>query len=198
MDLPKLAHSRAHRPILTLSSHTARPALSPAAPPHPPAPHLRPHPGWDLAWSRSFTPLVLQSAALILAPTYWTALDAGPEGLRHNPRSEEEYLQALIRTRASENECALVVRPLAFPPSLAFYSTSDARDLWRVVHQRRRTGELVARRPGRERRGADRRVGRVRAVQGQDCECGAFLIFPLVFLSPCFWEVWCGRKELAS
>ncbi|GJN92346.1 hypothetical protein Rhopal_005376-T1 [Rhodotorula paludigena] len=72
---------------------------------------------WDLAWSRSFTPLVLQSAALILAPTYWTALDAGPEGLRHNPRSEEEYLQALIRTRASENECALVFTNVGAPAS---------------------------------------------------------------------------------
>ncbi|GAA6053313.1 hypothetical protein JCM3770_006680, partial [Rhodotorula araucariae] len=58
---------------------------------------------WDLAWPRAFQSLLLQNVALVLAPTYWTATDAGPLGLAHNPRSEATYLEHLIPTRAWDN-----------------------------------------------------------------------------------------------
>uniref|UniRef100_A0A0K3CG80 CN hydrolase domain-containing protein n=1 Tax=Rhodotorula toruloides TaxID=5286 RepID=A0A0K3CG80_RHOTO len=65
---------------------------------------------WDLAWPSAFRRLLLLGAEMIIAPTYWTATDAGEVGLRHNPHSEKEYLECLVKTRAWENECALLAR----------------------------------------------------------------------------------------
>lgn len=150
-------------------------------------PRALPAAGWDLAWPRAFQSLLLQNVSLVLAPTYWTAVDAGPLGLKHNVHSEADYLKVLIPTRAWDNECAIVVR---WPPPLsrlllaALRSTVHSRAQQGVqvadgtslpaVHQRGRARELERGRPYRERRGPDRRELRVRAVQGSDRGCGAF------------------------
>lgn len=88
---------------------------------YPDAVAVPPLVGWDLAWPSAFRRLLLLGAEMIIAPTYWTATDAGEIGLRHNPHSEKEYLECLVKTRAWENECALLVRsivPLCFLPVL--------------------------------------------------------------------------------
>ncbi|KAJ8293188.1 putative nitrilase [Rhodotorula toruloides] len=72
---------------------------------------------WDLAWPSAFRRLLLLGAEMIIAPTYWTATDAGEVGLRHNPHSEREYLECLVKTRAWENECALLFTNVAAPAS---------------------------------------------------------------------------------
>ncbi|BGP42336.1 hypothetical protein JCM10449v2_006341 [Rhodotorula kratochvilovae] len=72
---------------------------------------------WDLAWPRAFQSLLLQRASLVLAPTYWTASDAGPLGLAYNPQSEATYLSHLIPTRAWDNECAIVFTNAGAPAS---------------------------------------------------------------------------------
>ncbi|BGP26638.1 hypothetical protein JCM10295v2_005591 [Rhodotorula toruloides] len=78
---------------------------------------------WDLAWPSAFRRLLLLGAEMIIAPTYWTATDAGEVGLRHNPHSEKEYLECLVKTRAWENECALLFTNVAAPAS---WSPGDA------------------------------------------------------------------------
>ncbi|TNY17950.1 carbon-nitrogen hydrolase [Rhodotorula diobovata] len=72
---------------------------------------------WDLAWPRAFQSLLLQNVSLVLAPTYWTAVDAGPLGLKHNVHSEADYLKVLIPTRAWDNECAIVFTNAGAPAS---------------------------------------------------------------------------------
>ncbi|GAA6024174.1 hypothetical protein JCM10207_005594 [Rhodosporidiobolus poonsookiae] len=75
---------------------------------------------WDLASPLSLPSLLLDPAGppdMIIAPTYWTALDAGARGLAHNPRSEEEYLGALVKTRAWEGECAVLFVNAGAPAS---------------------------------------------------------------------------------
>lgn len=72
------------------------------------------HAGWDLAWPRAFEPLLLRGAEMIIAPTYWTGTDGGPEAMRHNPTSESDYLDVLVKARAWDNECAILVS--RFPP----------------------------------------------------------------------------------
>jgi hypothetical protein len=55
---------------------------------------------------------------MIIAPTYWTGTDGGPEGMKHNPNSETDFLQVLVKTRAWDNECAILVSgvsPLLLP-----------------------------------------------------------------------------------
>ena len=70
--------------------------------------------GWDLAWPRAFEPLLLRGAEMIIAPTYWTGTDGGPEGMKHNPNSETDFLQVLVKTRAWDNECAILVSGCLF------------------------------------------------------------------------------------
>ncbi|GAA5894024.1 hypothetical protein JCM6882_007962 [Rhodosporidiobolus microsporus] len=75
---------------------------------------------WDLASPLSLPSLLLHPQGapdLIVAPTYWTALDAGPRGLQHNPESEKEYLDCLVKARAWEGECAMVFCNVAPPAS---------------------------------------------------------------------------------
>ncbi|GAA5823894.1 hypothetical protein JCM11251_003336 [Rhodosporidiobolus azoricus] len=75
---------------------------------------------WDLASPLSLPSLLLHPAGppdLIIAPTYWTATDAGERGLKHNPDSEAEYLAALVKSRSWEGECAMVFCNVAAPAS---------------------------------------------------------------------------------
>ncbi|GAA5867071.1 hypothetical protein JCM3774_004378 [Rhodotorula dairenensis] len=72
---------------------------------------------WDLAWPRAFEPLLLRGAEMIIAPTYWTGTDGGPEGMKHNPNSETDFLQVLVKTRAWDNECAILFCNIGAPAS---------------------------------------------------------------------------------
>ncbi|GAA5986212.1 hypothetical protein JCM10908_006457 [Rhodotorula pacifica] len=72
---------------------------------------------WDLAWPRAFEPLLLRGAEMIIAPTYWTGTDGGPEGLKHNPNSETDFLEVLVKTRAWDNECAILFCNIGAPAS---------------------------------------------------------------------------------
>jgi len=101
-------------------------------------PRALPAAGWDLAWPRAFQSLLLQNVSLVLAPTYWTAVDAGPLGLKHNVHSEADYLKVLIPTRAWDNECAIVVR---WPPALSRLLLAALRS---TVHGRAQQGVKAA------------------------------------------------------
>lgn len=72
---------------------------------------------WDLAWPRAFEPLLLRGAEMIIAPTYWTGTDGGPEAMRHNPTSESDYLDVLVKARAWDNECAILFCNVGAPVS---------------------------------------------------------------------------------
>ncbi|GAA6028966.1 hypothetical protein JCM8097_001529 [Rhodosporidiobolus ruineniae] len=75
---------------------------------------------WDLASPLSLPSLLLHPSGppdLIIAPTYWTLTDAGPAGLQHNPDSEREYVETLVKGRAWEGECAVVFVNAAAPAS---------------------------------------------------------------------------------
>lgn len=62
---------------------------------------------WDLGFPEAFRALVRDGVQTVIAPTYWQYADGGP-GLRYNARSEAVYLDALLTTRAFENEVVLI------------------------------------------------------------------------------------------
>lgn len=66
------------------------------------------HTGWDLAWPESVRSMVRQGLELLIVPTCWLGSDGGDLGLLHDVHCEENFLDALITTRAFENECIVV------------------------------------------------------------------------------------------
>lgn len=63
---------------------------------------------WDLAFPEAFRELVAGGAKIIIVPTFWTLEDVNESGRRHNPLSEELFLESTLVARAFENTCAVV------------------------------------------------------------------------------------------
>jgi len=62
---------------------------------------------WDLNFPEGFRQMARQGVEIVICPSYWCFEDAGV-GLRHNPQSEVEMVNALCVARAFENEIVLV------------------------------------------------------------------------------------------
>lgn len=94
---------------------------------HPERPHLTPSPVhephaafdtplgrvgilicWDLAFPEAFRALIAEGAKTIIIPTFWTKVDGGEVGKRHNKHSEGLFLGSTLTARAFENTCAVV------------------------------------------------------------------------------------------
>lgn len=63
---------------------------------------------WDLAFPEAFRSLILQDCKIILIPTFWTALDMMPAGLKINPNAEKLFLESTLVARAFENTCTVI------------------------------------------------------------------------------------------
>jgi predicted amidohydrolase len=63
---------------------------------------------WDLAFPEAFRELIAGGAKIIIVPTFWTLSDCNEAGLRHNPLSEQLFLESTIVARTFENTCAVV------------------------------------------------------------------------------------------
>lgn len=64
---------------------------------------------WDLAFPEAFRELVVDGAQLIIVPAYWHITQIEPKVLALNPKSEVEFLNSLMVTRAYENTCAVAL-----------------------------------------------------------------------------------------
>lgn len=79
---------------------------------------------WDLAFPEAFRSLVHQGVDLILIPTYWTAFDMKPEGLKINPDAEKLFLESTLVARAFENTCTVVFVNAGGPEQEGFLGLS--------------------------------------------------------------------------
>lgn len=59
-------------------------------------------------FNEAFRALLRQNVQLIIIPTFWTLLDATPQVLKLNPKSESLFLDSILTARAFENTCAVV------------------------------------------------------------------------------------------
>ncbi|KAJ5243938.1 hypothetical protein N7489_004034 [Penicillium chrysogenum] len=80
---------------------------------------------WDLAFPEAFRELVMQGAKMIIVPAFWKLSDASDVGLKHNPRSEGDFLDAAVVSRAFENTCAVVFCNVAGPANEGFAGLSQ-------------------------------------------------------------------------
>ena len=64
---------------------------------------------WDLAFPEAFRGLVADGAQLIIVPAYWHITQMEPKVLALNPKSEVEFLDSVMVTRAYENTCAVAL-----------------------------------------------------------------------------------------
>jgi predicted amidohydrolase len=55
---------------------------------------------WDLAFSESFREPIAQGAKIIIVPAFWKYSDAGEVGIKRNPESEGDFLDAAVVSRA--------------------------------------------------------------------------------------------------
>ena len=62
---------------------------------------------WDLAFPEAMRSLLQQGVEVVVVPTCWSLADAGV-GVKYNPSSERDFLNALCVTRAFENEVCIV------------------------------------------------------------------------------------------
>jgi len=79
---------------------------------------------WDLAFPEAFRSLVHQGVNLILIPTYWTAFDMKPEGLKINPDAEKLFLESTLVARAFENTCTVIFCNVGGPKEEGFLGLS--------------------------------------------------------------------------
>ncbi|KAK5939912.1 hypothetical protein PMZ80_008294, partial [Knufia obscura] len=63
---------------------------------------------WDLAFPEAFRSLIQQDCKIILIPTFWTAFDMMPAGLKINPNAEKLFLESTLVARAFENTCTII------------------------------------------------------------------------------------------
>ncbi|OJJ06091.1 hypothetical protein ASPVEDRAFT_45508 [Aspergillus versicolor CBS 583.65] len=63
---------------------------------------------WDMAFPEAFRELIAAGAETIIIPTYWGRYDASPVALKHNPNSEELFLDSTLTARCFENTCAVI------------------------------------------------------------------------------------------
>ena len=63
---------------------------------------------WDLAFPELFRAMLAEGAEMVLCPSYWCFEDASEAGLKHDPRSEVTFVDALCTARAFEQNIVLV------------------------------------------------------------------------------------------
>lgn len=63
---------------------------------------------WDLAFPELFRAMLAEGAELVLCPSYWCFEDASELGMKHDPRSEITFVDALCTARAFEQNIILV------------------------------------------------------------------------------------------
>ena len=63
---------------------------------------------WDLAFPELFRTMLAEGAELVLCPSYWCFEDASELGMKHDPRSEITFVDALCTARAFEQNIVLV------------------------------------------------------------------------------------------
>ncbi|KAJ6107795.1 hypothetical protein N7523_009118 [Penicillium sp. IBT 18751x] len=63
---------------------------------------------WDLAFPEAFRELIAQGAKIIIIPAFWKYSDAGEVGMKRNPKSEGDFVDAVVVSRAFENTAAIV------------------------------------------------------------------------------------------
>ncbi|KAI9310987.1 carbon-nitrogen hydrolase [Dichotomocladium elegans] len=64
---------------------------------------------WDIAFPEAFRHMAIKHGAqLVIAPAYWSLEDAGGVGQKHDIYSEAKFLDAVVPTRAFENEICFV------------------------------------------------------------------------------------------
>ncbi|KAJ5099394.1 hypothetical protein N7532_006395 [Penicillium argentinense] len=80
---------------------------------------------WDLAFPEAFRELIIQGAKIIIVPAFWKYSDASEAGLKRNPRSEGDFLDAAVVSRAFENTCAIVFCNVAGPAGEGFAGLSQ-------------------------------------------------------------------------
>lgn len=62
---------------------------------------------WDLRYFKVFQSMLRQGVEIVICPSYWY-FEIANIGLKHNPNSEVDLINALCTTRAFENEIILV------------------------------------------------------------------------------------------
>ncbi|KAJ5134222.1 hypothetical protein N7476_002560 [Penicillium atrosanguineum] len=70
---------------------------------------------WDLAFPEAFRELIAQGAKMIIIPAFWKYSDAGEVGMKRNPKSEGDFVDAAVVSRAFENTAAVVFCNVAGP-----------------------------------------------------------------------------------
>lgn len=80
---------------------------------------------WDLAFPEAFRELIMQGAKMIIVPAFWRLSDAGDVGLKFNPKSEGDFVDAAVVSRAFENTCAVVFCNVGGPSSEGFAGLSQ-------------------------------------------------------------------------
>lgn len=80
---------------------------------------------WDLAFPEAFRELIMQGAKLIIIPAFWKLSDAGDVALKLNPKSEGDFIDAAVVSRAFENTCAVVFCNVGGPSSEGFAGLSQ-------------------------------------------------------------------------
>lgn len=80
---------------------------------------------WDLAFPEAFRELIMQGAKMIIVPAFWKYTDAGDAGMKRNPKSEREFIDAAVVSRAFENTCAVVFCNVGGPSSEGFAGLSQ-------------------------------------------------------------------------
>ncbi|KAL4782811.1 carbon-nitrogen hydrolase [Aspergillus varians] len=68
---------------------------------------------WDMAFPEAFRELIAAGAEVVVIPTYWGRYDASAAALKHNPNSEELFLESTLTARCFENTCAVVFANVA-------------------------------------------------------------------------------------
>ncbi|KAJ5689553.1 hypothetical protein N7462_003945 [Penicillium macrosclerotiorum] len=80
---------------------------------------------WDLAFPEAFRELIMQGAKMIIVPAFWRYSDAGDVGMKLNAKSEGDFVDAAVVSRAFENTCAVVFCNVAGPASEGFAGLSQ-------------------------------------------------------------------------
>ncbi|CEJ60564.1 hypothetical protein PMG11_09135 [Penicillium brasilianum] len=80
---------------------------------------------WDLAFPEAFRELIMQGAKMIIVPAFWRYTDAGDVGIKRNPKSEGDFLDAAVVSRAFENTCAMVFCNVGGPSEDGFAGLSQ-------------------------------------------------------------------------
>lgn len=70
---------------------------------------------WDLAFPEAFRELIAQGAKMVIIPAFWKYSDAGEVGMKRNPKSEGDFVDAAVVSRAFENTAAVVFCNVAGP-----------------------------------------------------------------------------------